>query len=134
MGVVEAAVLMHDPKAVWEDHERRDVLCIVLVQRRELRDRYLFHWPKSKSKVVGAHQFVDMQVARRQREDHQVQPRGAQHEQLRRELRPEQIVVVPVQRQNVSNLALNKIKNTTNNLKLSLRGVGADIVMYVTLL
>ena len=56
-----------------------------------------------------------MQVARRQIEDHQVQPRGAQHEQLRRELRPEQIIVVPVQRQNVSNLALNKIKNTTNN-------------------
>ena len=43
-----------------------------------------------------------MQVARRQRTNHQIQPRGAQHEQLRRELRPEQIIIVPVQRQNVA--------------------------------
>ena len=40
------------PKAVWEDHERRDVLCIVLVQRRELRDRYLLNRKACKSKAT----------------------------------------------------------------------------------
>lgn len=52
-----------------------------------------------------------MQIARRQREDRQVQSGSLEYDKLRRELWSEQIIVVSLERENVSKLILNKPKD-----------------------